>query len=134
MRGQTLNRKGARNADFLNVFLGLIVENLVFRMPRYCCVDLCLAHPRFYIRIRGNRLQRHMRYRLIYKTLPDVPICRFKDIVWESCAHYSLAGKRERDPRGVNGYPSAPPLLRDERGGSGAAGRVEHEVARVCRH
>ena len=49
-------------------------------------------------------------------------------------AHDARAGEREGDAGGVDGDPPASPLLGYVRGGAGAAGGVEDEVAGVGGH
>ena len=57
-----------------------------------------------------------------------------EQVVGIACAHDAGAGQREGDAGGVDGDPAAAPLLGDVRGGAGAAGRVEHQVAGVGGH
>ena len=48
--------------------------------------------------------------------------------------HQARASERQRDAAGVDGDPAPAPLLGDIGGGAGAAGGIEHEVARVGGH
>ena len=57
-----------------------------------------------------------------------------EQVVGIACAHDAGAGKGEGDAGGVDGDPAAAPLLGDVRGGAGAAGGVEDEVAGVGGH
>ena len=57
-----------------------------------------------------------------------------EQVVGIAGAHDAGAGEREGDARGVDGDPAAAPLLGDVRGGAGAAGGVEDEVAGVGGH
>ena len=57
-----------------------------------------------------------------------------QQVVGIAGAHDAGAGEREGDAGGVDGDPAAAPLLGDVRGGAGAAGGVEDEVAGVGGH
>ena len=57
-----------------------------------------------------------------------------EQVVGVFCRHEPGAREGEGDAGRVDGDPAAAPLLGDGGGGAGAAGRVQHEVARVGGH
>src|SRR5208282_1372193 len=93
-----------------------------------------------------DRFQGNVRYPFVDETLPNIPVRRLKtrcsagslglfefaftrigeQIVGVAHAHDSSARKRERDPRGVDCDPPAPPLLSNRRRGTRATCRVEY--------
>ena len=102
----------------------------------------------------GDGFQRDVRHALVDEALADVVVggrvgrgragdvgllaaalgAVGEQVEGELRAHDPGAGQRQRHAGGVDGDPAPAPLLGDEGGGAGAAGRVEHEVAGVGGH
>ena len=86
------------------------------------------------LRIIGNRLQCHMRHRLINKPRLQTLVRILQFVVVIARRHQPLLGQRHRHARGVARDPAAAPFFGDESGGAGTASGVEHEVAGVGGH
>src|SRR5690242_8226368 len=57
-----------------------------------------------------------------------------EEVVGKAPAHQAGASEGEGDAAGVNGDPTAPPLLGDVRSGATATGGIENEIAGVSGH
>ena len=102
----------------------------------------------------GDGLERDVRDALVHEALADVVVrgcfrgsladergffdlavaAVGKQVVGIASAHDAGAGECEGDAGGIDGDPAAAPLLGDVRGGAGAAGGIEDEVAGIGGH
>ncbi len=102
----------------------------------------------------SNGLQSNVRNALVYEAVADVAARRRslgrsaydlgflalalwtvgEKIIWITRSHQTRAGERDSDARCINGDPAPAPLLSDVGGSAGAAGWIQHEVARIGCH
>ena len=140
----------ARDLPLLPRLAELRVELLAERLERL----LPLLPDDVDLRVVRDRLQRDVRHALVDEAVANASVDGLRarrrpgelgllelalarvgeEVVRIARAHDASTSKRERDARRVDRDPAATPLLGDSRGGAGAAGRVEHEIARIGRH
>ena len=143
----------ARLAGNLPFFIGAVERGVQLR-PQRLQGFLELLPDHVDLGVVGDGLQGDVGDALVHEALADVVVRgRFRgglagnpgfldlavaavgeQVVGVAGPHDAGAGQREGDAGGVDGDPAAAPLLGDVRGGAGAAGRVENEVAGVGGH